>query len=235
MPIRPEDWGKFNKLGVEKRPDLHTSPIDVFSGAVAILCSDDSTYVPVPKGSVPKGKSSDEKLPNRPRARSYAGAEKYNTAPSRNEHNSDDLLVSKFNKNPNSRYPERIVVENVTDNLLDEFLPVASNEAEARLVVKLAEHQRLRRRQERLAKASQDYRKSLRQFNLCGTCFFPITTKVHRIESGSELGKLTPTTVEFADIPAHWLVVAHKTIAGQYEVKYVPKARVFNLKCGCGK
>jgi hypothetical protein len=73
---------------------------------------------------------------------------------------------------------EKGLVENVHTDSMNDFEPIKSNESEARQVVKLANHQHLRKNSSRLAQATLAYRKSLREFNVCGNCLKPIRVKL---------------------------------------------------------
>jgi len=129
----------------------------------------------------------------------------------------------------------RGMVENVDDNLVDALTPVpALNETECRTVCALYNHKHLRRNQSPLIQADLAYRLSLGNFGLCGNCEKPINTKVSKINSGVELDKLTPKTVEYADIPAHYRVVKDEKNSKKVRYILIPKTRVFNQKCMCG-
>lgn len=128
-------------------------------------------------------------------------------------------------------------VEDVEADSQDSFRPIVSNETECRTFCALANHQHLRKRKDKTLIASLDYRASLRQFNLCGNCFKPIRIKRDKINHGVDVDELTATTVEYADIPAHYEVRSKPTANGKrtkYYYELVSKTRIFNQKCGCG-
>jgi hypothetical protein len=160
----------------------------------------------------------------------------------RPERQSSSILVTQPHKRFMTKHNEfvqpRGFVEDVEIDSMDAFNGVVeTNELECKKLVGLANHQHLRRDRRKIVQAELDYLTSLRQFNICGNCKKPIRVKTDAFKSGTDVNKLTPTTVIYADIPSHYRVYQHKQIDNKRIKSYyekIEKTRIFNQKCGCG-